>query len=60
MMPWQSVNADASRILHKSLHTVRLPRLQRDVIPDLPEDWTAIGCFTFVIAQPCKSRPMIF
>jgi hypothetical protein len=57
MMPWQFVNADASHIHHKSLHPARYPRLrfqQRDVIPDFPEDWTAIGCFTLVIAQPLQ------
>ena len=56
-MPWQFVNADASHILRKSLHPARLPRLrfqQRDVTPDLPEGWTAIGCFTLVIAQPLQ------
>ena len=54
-MPWQVINADASHILLKSLHPARLPRhrfQQRDVSPDLPEVWTAIGCFTLVIAQP--------
>ena len=53
-MPWQFVNADASHNLRRSLHPTRLPRLrlqQSDVIPDLPKDWTAIGCFTLVIAQ---------
>jgi hypothetical protein len=56
-MPWQFVNADASHILRRSLHPTRLPRLrfqQRDDIPDLPEDWTAIGCYTLVIAQPLR------
>ena len=52
-MSWQFVNGDASHILRKSLHPARLPRLrfqQGDVTPDLPEAWTAIGCFTLVIA----------
>ncbi|KAN0105464.1 copper radical oxidase [Russula decolorans] len=47
------VNADASHILRRSLHPTRLPRLrfqQRDDIPDLPEDWTAIGCYTDNVA----------
>jgi len=56
-MPWQFVNADASHILRSNLHPTRLPSLrfqQRDVMSDLPEGWTAIGCFTLVIARPLR------
>ncbi len=55
-MPWQFVNVDASHILRRSLHPTRLSRFhfQRDVIPDLPEGWKAIGCYTLVIAQPLQ------
>ena len=58
-MLWQFVNADASHIPRSSPHPTRLPRLrfqQRDAISDLPEDWTAIGCFTLVIAQPLNEN----
>jgi hypothetical protein len=54
---WQFVNADASHILRRSLHPSRVRHLrfqQLDVIPDLPAVWTAVGCYTLVIAQPLQ------
>jgi len=59
---WQFVNTDTSHILRRSLYPSRLRHLrfqQRDVIPDFLEGWTAVGCYTLVIAQP-HARESIF
>ncbi|KAF8468573.1 WSC domain-containing protein [Russula ochroleuca] len=47
------VNTDTSHILRRSLYPSRLRHLrfqQRDVIPDLLEGWTAVGCYTDNVA----------
>jgi hypothetical protein len=56
---WKFVNADTSHILRRTLQPSRVRHLrfqQRDVISDLPEAWTAVGCYTLVITQPLQER----